>query len=238
MELIRTEQTSISEETRRKLSEAHKGKHHSEETRRKMSESHKGKIPANAFKNGHPGYNKGKHLSKETKRKLSEILKGRPSPMRGKKHSVESREKISDANKGKKPHSFTKETRKKLSEVRKGKKSSEETKKKQSLALMGEKSPMWKGGVSFIPYCPKFNEYLKEHVRNRDNRTCQLCSAKENGHKIPVHHIHYDKENCNPDLITLCCGCNAKVNHNRDYYEALFMNKLNDRGLLFWACVK
>ena len=38
---------SPSEETRRKLAEAHKGKTLSEETRRKISEAHKGKIPHN-----------------------------------------------------------------------------------------------------------------------------------------------------------------------------------------------
>ena len=35
---------TLSDETRRKLSESHKGKHHNEESRRKMSESHKGKT--------------------------------------------------------------------------------------------------------------------------------------------------------------------------------------------------
>lgn len=242
----------ISEEVRRKLSEAHKGKHHSEETRRKMSESHKGKVPANVFKKGHPGYNKGKHLSEETKRKLSEILKGRPSPMRGKKHSVESRKKMSEAQKrnptrywlGKKQ---TEETKRKQSEAHTGenhhffgKKLSEEHIKKMSESHIGiqaeEKHPLWKGGISFKPYCYKFNRALKERVRNRDNRTCQLCNAKENGKSYHVHHIHYDKENCNPDLITLCYKCNPKVNFNRDYYEAIFMNMLNERGLLFWAC--
>ena len=49
----------VSDETRRKMSEAQKGKSLSEETRRKMSETRKGKIP-----------------SKETRRKLSEARKG------------------------------------------------------------------------------------------------------------------------------------------------------------------
>lgn len=75
-----------------------------------------------------------------------------------------------------------------------------------------------------------FNNTLKEHIRNRDNRICQLCGAKENGKKLAVHHVHYDKENCEPDLITLCQGCNSKVNFNRDHYEKLFMNNLKDRG--------
>lgn len=98
--------------------------------------------------------------------------------------------------------------------------------------LEGENSPLWKGGLSFDPYCPKFNESLKEIIRERDNRTCQLCNTKENGKKLCVHHIHYDKENCAPDLISLCTRCSTKVNFNRDYYETLFIGKLKSRGLL------
>lgn len=101
--------------------------------------------------------------------------------------------------------------------------------------ISGPEHPRWRGGVSYLPYCYKFNEKLKEAVRNRDNRTCQFCNIKENGKKHPVHHIHYDKQNCHPDLITLCISCNSKVNSNRNYYENLFMNKLNDKGLLFWT---
>ena len=51
-----------SEETKRKMSEAKKGKPKSEETKRKMSEA-----------------KKGKPRSEETKRKLSEASKGKPS---------------------------------------------------------------------------------------------------------------------------------------------------------------
>lgn len=58
---------TLSDETRRKLSESHKGKHHNEESRRKMSESHKGEK--------NPFY--GKHHSDETRRKMSEAKKRR-----------------------------------------------------------------------------------------------------------------------------------------------------------------
>ena len=81
-----------SEETKRKLSEANKGKNHpfygkrgkdtpnygkshSEETKIKLSEANKGK--------NHPQY--GKSKSEETKRKLSEINKGKNNPSYGKK---------------------------------------------------------------------------------------------------------------------------------------------------------
>lgn len=97
----------------------------------------------------------------------------------------------------------------------------------------GEKSPFWKGGISFEPYCPKFNNELKECIRERDNRICQECgkNEQENKRKLDVHHIHYDKPNCNPDLISLCNSCNSKVNYNRDYWEEHFMKKLKLREL-------
>jgi len=62
-----------------------------------------------------------------------------------------------------------------------------------------------------------------------------LCGKEQIKCKHSIHHVHYDKENCYPDLITLCCADHGKVNFNRKYYESLFMNQLNKRGLLFWT---
>ena len=60
------------------------------ETRRKLSESHKGQIP----------WNTGKHLSVEFKQKLSESLKGRSTWNKGKKMPKETGKKISESLKG------------------------------------------------------------------------------------------------------------------------------------------
>jgi len=60
-----------SEEAKRKMSEAMKGRKFSEEHRRKLGEARKGQIP----------WNKGKYLSEETKRKMSEAAKGRKKPL-------------------------------------------------------------------------------------------------------------------------------------------------------------
>jgi len=126
----------------------------------------------------------------------------------------------------------------------KGKQHKKEQKQKWHVARAGKQlganGPNWKGGLSFLPYCYKFNEKFKKKIRERDNCVCQLCGLKQNDlhgyhKKLAVHHVHYDKENCYPDVITLCLRCNCNVNTNRKHYEQLFMNKLNDRGLLFWA---
>lgn len=66
----------FSEETRRKLSEAKKGKgmQFSEETKRKMSEAKKGKYRSEEIKRKISEANKGRHHSEETKRKLSKSV--------------------------------------------------------------------------------------------------------------------------------------------------------------------
>ena len=58
--MFRSEVSEVSEETRKKMSESHKGLKHTEETRKKMSEAHKG-IPR----------------SEEIRRKISESKKGK-----------------------------------------------------------------------------------------------------------------------------------------------------------------
>lgn len=41
--------------------------------------------------------------------------------------------------------------------------------------------------------------------------------------KHDVHHIDYNKFNCNPEnLITLCKSCHVKTNHNRNYWINYF----------------
>lgn len=113
---------TVSEETRRKLSEANKGKTHSEETKKKLSESHKGKTLSEETKQKLSEINKGKIFSEETRQKLSEANKGKTL-------SDETRRKISEAQKGK---TLSEETKLKISEANKGRIISEETKKKLS----------------------------------------------------------------------------------------------------------
>ena len=78
----------------------------------------------------------GRKHSEETRKKLSEAVKGTNNPNYGKKFSEEHRKNLSEAQTGRK---HSEETRKKLSEAAKGRKHSEETKKKISKARKGKK---------------------------------------------------------------------------------------------------
>lgn len=114
----------MSEESKKKISEAlkgktslMKGKKHTEESKRKMSESHK----------GHSGYWTNKHLSEEHRRNLSESLKGHIAWNKGIPMTKETKKKISESCKGKisprkgMRYTFTEEEKNKKYESRRGK---------------------------------------------------------------------------------------------------------------------
>ena len=190
MREIAIKRPPFSKEHRRKMSEAGKGRIFSDEHRRRISESAKGRI-----------------LSEETKRKIGKASKGR-------KHSEESRLKMS--HKGKDNPMY-------------GKKHSEKTLHNMSEIKKGIKNPMygrfrelnsaWRGGRSFEPYSPEFNDNLKRQIRERDGHTCQYCGAFGKY----VHHIDHNKKNSIPsNLITLCLPHNTKAEYDPILWECLF----------------
>jgi len=94
---------------------------------------------------------------------------------------------------------------------------------------IGEKNSNYINGISKKGYPCVFNKNLKEQIRKRDSFTCQNCEMTEEEHLIvrgrilDVHHINYNKENCNEDnLITLCSWCNTRANFNRDYWYSFY----------------
>lgn len=166
-----------SKETRRKLSESHKGanhpmygKHLSTETRRKLSELNKGV--------NNPNY--GKHPSAETWKKLSEANKGVNNSMYGKHHSSEARQKISEAHKGK---HLSAEHRKKISES--GKRyylNNPELQRKLSESEKGVNNPMY-GKHHSAEARRKMSEarkgtHLSDETRKKISESCKGKNAK------------------------------------------------------------
>jgi hypothetical protein len=93
----------------------------------------------------------------------------------------------------------------------------------------GELSPTWNGGSSFLPYCAEFNNVFKEYIRNKFNRKCFICSKseEENGRKLDVHHITYNKsDSCNYDgpFVPVCRSHNLMFNKNKWYWFNLLIN--------------
>ena len=181
-----------------------KGFKHSQKTKNKQSKSWLKK-----FKDGYSVWNKGKRgiYSENYRKKLSEARLKRRERL-GYLISPEARKKVSENNcrywKGKIPSHMIK-----------------------------EKNINWRGGISFEPYGLEFNEDLREVIRNRDRRKCQICGKTELEERVilSVHHIDHDKKNCDPqNLITLCHKCHTKTSHNRNYWIKYF-NKKPDREL-------
>lgn len=105
--------------------------------------------------------------------------------------------------------------------------------KSDSGIYVGDKNPNWRGGISRLPYPISFNGKLKKEVMQRDGYMDQLCGIDENFHikkyrqKLVIHHIDYNKMNCNLDnLITLCLVCNSRVNFGREDWTRYFQDKL------------
>lgn len=67
----------VSEETKKKMSESQKGRHHSEETRKKISQTHKGLKASEESKKKMSESRKGGIISDEQRRKISEANKGK-----------------------------------------------------------------------------------------------------------------------------------------------------------------
>ena len=200
----------LTDEQKKKISIAGKGRKHSIATIQKLKENtktrhqtfRKGCIPWNK---GLYGY-KSKPASEERKRKISEAQKGEKSYMYGKKLSEITREKIGQAAKLLWEKNWYRDR------------------------MSGENSPSWRGGKSFEPYGVEFNNKLKEQIRERDNYKCQECNFPQEKlkRKLHIHHIDYNKQNNNEsNLIALCNSCHIQTNFSRADWISYFKNKIH-----------
>ena len=160
--------------------------------------------------------------SEEWRRRQSEVHRGKPRPHCGVPRSEETKQRISKANLGH-PGYWT------------GRRRSEEARREMSKSHCGERNGNWQGGISFEPYTPDFNNHLKRSIRERDNHTCQICGVLEIGRVFPVHHIDYDKTNCDQtNLVTLCPDCHNRTNpkEQRIFWMARLRQTVSETVLL------
>ncbi len=221
---------------------SHLGRQASSDERRHMSESHKGKPNNGQFKAGHSPSNKGIEgqeawnkgrtgiYAPETLAKMRTAHLGKIPANKGIAATAEQklRNKISHLeqipwNKGK-TDCYSPETILQMKASLKGR-------VVWNKGICGPASHMWKNGLSNEPYPLLFNNELKSSIRQRDGYKCRLCGVPqcECEQPLPVHHIDYDKNNCEPqNLITLCNGCHSETNYNREKWQGKFVAMMKE----------
>lgn len=195
------------------------GKHRSEETKQKIREK---LIWV-------PTWRKGLKMTEEQKRKLSESCKWRKARNKWIARDEATKKKISEklksisATNTRYWRKHTNEAKEKISNCHKWK----ETWNKGKPFLAMETNPMRKWWLSFQPYTTDRTKTLKRSIRERDHYACQMCWEQQTDKAFPIHHINYQKHNCNPEnLVTLCPSCHSKTNTNRDRRQKLFELKM------------
>jgi hypothetical protein len=168
--------TMLKKQVAQATSQLHKGKVVSGETKKKISEKAKGRTSPN----------KGKAMSQDQKDKLSVAHTGKII-------APETVEKILEARKG---YQHSEETKQKISDGNKGKSViiSEETKKKISNSLKGRPNAN-KGKPAFnqgIPHSDATKQKIRLAAINRPKLTCQHCGKQTS----PSMHTLWHGDNC------------------------------------------
>lgn len=212
----------LSEEHKRKIGEGLTGKKLTEEHRRRISEALRGRKHTEAHRRKNSEAQKGKRLLEETKKKISDSLKGREIVF-SEEHRRKCRELRLLYNKSWKGKYHTEETKRKISTAHRGMKKPWVIPPNNKM----ENNPNWQGGKSFELYSVNWTETLKNMIRKRDAYTCRLCGRPQGEIKHDVHHIDFNKKNCDPmNLITLCHDCHVKTNRKREYWIKYFQYKI------------
>lgn len=101
----------------------------------------------------------GRKHTPESKQKISDANKGKPSPFKGKKHTIETRQKMRLAQLGNKSHRYGIHLSKTaIEKIRQNK--------------LKEKNPNWKGDtVSYIP----LHRWVRRHLLKPE--LCEICKV-------------------------------------------------------------
>ena len=97
--------------------------------------------------------------------------------------------------------------------------------------VRGDKNPNWRGGISYNDYCPIFSDNeFKQMIKDRDGNKCLNPYCNHKSTLLHVHHINYDKQECNSlNLITLCVRCNCFANYDRDWHQLWYSTIIKHR---------
>lgn len=227
------------------------------EIRRKNSEGHKGQVAWNkdiprtqAVKDAISKANKGKRCGKDNpnfgkhpipwNKDLKGVMKANKTSFKKGDSRITGKNNYNYGKRGPKSHFYrTKhlpETIEKMREKKLGENNpfydhshTQLQREKWSRDRKGENHPCWIDGRSYEPYTSDWTDTLKEAIRQRDGYRCQKCGCPqaESIERLSVHHVDYNKQNCDPsNLITLCRSCNAEVNSDREHWQLIFEEKI------------
>lgn len=102
-----------------------------------------------------------------------------------------------------------------------------------------ENHNLWKGGISYEPYCIKFNNEFRNRVRAYFGYTCFMCGMPQSAMNrvMSVHHVHYNKKACcdnSPKLfVPLCGSCHSKTTSAKDRDSV--MNEISELLHLYYS---
>lgn len=109
--------------------------------------------------------------------------------------------------------------------------SNECSRKYRSTISSGENNPSWSGGLSRMPY-PYNWASISKSIIERDGAICMNPNCGSTDKRMTVHHIDYDKMNCDPlNLIAVCETCNSVANFGRQQWYEYYMDVQKKRGI-------
>ena len=170
---------TLSEETRKKISDAHMGKTYSDEYKQKLRDSwtDERRQQTRNRVSGENGFWFGKHFSEEHRTKISEALSGERNPMYGRCGELNPMfdvHRYGDANPfyGRK---HTEETKTKISNAKKGIPQSAESNRKRSKSEQGSKNPRARKVIRLndlkiydcLDYAANDNDMHRDTIRKR-----------------------------------------------------------------------
>ena len=211
------------------------------DTSDKVRKTKLGKEPWNKGKRGvQQAWNKGKKISEcFDEEKVNKIKLKCGEPRRGKTY-----EEIYGVERSNELKEFYKKRMLgKTYEELFGKEKSIEMKQNSSSRFKGSNNPMfgikssdhhnWKGGISCEPYCEQWlTNDLKGYIKDRDGYKCQNPQCTKYSKNLCVHHINYNKKDCDPwNLITLCSSCNSAATFQRDWWECFYKEIIRRKGI-------
>lgn len=175
------------------------------------------------------------YVSQSTRNKLSKRFSGKNHPMYGRKHSLESRAKMSrNSNPPKGELSpwwgrhHTEESKKKISEANKGRIPSEKTRKKMSLARRGEKNYFY-GKTHSLESRKKMSESQKGKIKPLEHRLKQSLAVNKTGYfRVAIEKCELCKQGF---VYTYQWRENGKNQHIRSVDIEKLKQKVIARGL-------